>query len=191
MRPVGIITAFVFTAAVVVTGCTAQATADHRSAAPAPAVAAPATTALPAFSDRKQSPSLKLTPRSTQATRTTSGHRQTPRPTPTTSAPRGLHFDTPEGAMRYLARAYNRIDLTALKHVTTPEARANLVAMRATAVNLQLVSCTFNASRGDYLCAFTHDFPASMHQTGTGHAHFTAAPADRIGWYMTVLNDCG
>jgi len=29
-----------------------------------------------------------------------------------------------------------------------------------------------------------------MHLAGNGHAHFTAAPADKFGWYMTVLNDC-
>jgi hypothetical protein len=41
------------------------------------------------------------------------------------------------------------------------------------------------------LCGFTHGFPAAKHHAGTGQAHFTAAPADRFGWYMTVLNDCG
>jgi hypothetical protein len=73
--------------------------------------------------------------------------------------------------------------------VTTPIARANLVAMRRTAINLQLVGCTPN-SGGDFACSFTHDYPASMHVSGTGHAHFTAAPADEHGWYMTVLDDC-
>jgi hypothetical protein len=92
--------------------------------------------------------------------------------------------------MQYLASAYNRNDLAALKHMTTPQARNNLLFMRPNADNLQLVGCTPNAARGDYLCGFTHSFPAATHQTGTGHARFTAAPADKIGWYMTVLNDC-
>jgi hypothetical protein len=92
--------------------------------------------------------------------------------------------------MRYLAAAYNRNDLVALGHVTTPIARANLLAMRRVAANLQLVGCSANAERGDYLCTFTHDYPATMRQAGNGHAHFTAAPADRFGWYMTILNDC-
>ena len=92
--------------------------------------------------------------------------------------------------MRYLAAAYNRNDLAALKHVTTPEARNNLLFMRPNADNLQLVGCTANTGRGDYLCGFTHGFPAATHHAGTGHAHFTAAPADKVGWYMTVLNDC-
>ena len=26
--------------------------------------------------------------------------------------------------------------------------------------------------------------------SGHGQAHFTVAPADRPGWYMTVLEDC-
>jgi hypothetical protein len=62
--------------------------------------------------------------------------------------------------------------------------------MRPNADNLQLVGCTANTGRGDFLCGFTHGFPATMHLSGTGHAHFTAAPADKVGWYMTVLNDC-
>ena len=92
--------------------------------------------------------------------------------------------------MDYLAGAYNRNDLAAPKHVTTPEARNNLLFMRPNADNLQVVGCTANPDRGDYLCGFTHGFPAALHHSGTGHAHFTVAPADRVGWYMTVLNDC-
>lgn len=92
--------------------------------------------------------------------------------------------------MRYLTVAYNRNDLVALGHVTTPVARANLVAMHRTAVNLQLVGCAAQPARGDYLCSFTHDYPAAMHLSGHGHAHFLAAPADKHGWYMTVLRDC-
>ena len=65
-----------------------------------------------------------------------------------------------------------------------------LLFMRPNADNLRLVGCTANAGRGDYLCGFTHGFPAATHLAGTGHAHFTAAPADKVGWYMTVLNDC-
>jgi hypothetical protein len=109
---------------------------------------------------------------------------------PKVDPPRTLRFATPEGAMRYLAAAYNRHDVTALKHVTNPVARQSLDAMRAMAENLRLVGCERNAERGDYLCEFTHDYPASAHLKGRGSAHFTAAPADRVGWYMTVLNDC-
>jgi hypothetical protein len=171
MRPVRIITAVIFAAAVAVTGCTVHSTTDP-SAAPAPKVAAPTDPAVP---------TAPISHRRTQT--------DTAAPTDP-AAPRQLHFATPQGAMRYLASAYNRNDLAALKHVTTPEARNNLLFMRPNADNLRLVGCTANPGRGDYLCGFTHGFPAPTHQAGTGHAHFTIAPADRVGWYMTVLDDC-
>jgi hypothetical protein len=170
MRPARIITAVLFTAAIAVTGCTAHSTAVDPPASPAPAAAAPAAPARPATPITNSSP-------------------RTPTLTPT-PAPRPLHFATPQASMRYLAAAYNRNDLAALKHVTTPEARTNLQFMRPDASNLRLVGCTANAGRGDYSCAFSHDFPAASHRSGHGQAHFTAAPADRVGWYMTVLNDC-
>jgi hypothetical protein len=168
MRPIRIISAVVFAAAVAVTGCTAHSTARHPSAAAAPAAATAAPAVRPA----------------------TSAH-GTPKSTPTTlAAPRLPHFATPQASMRYLAAAYNRNDLVALKHVTTPRARTALQAMRANAPNLRLVGCTANAGRGDYTCAFTHDFPVASRHSGHGQAHFTVAPAGRPGWYMTVLEDC-
>ena len=91
--------------------------------------------------------------------------------------------------MRYLAAAYNRNDLQAMKKVTNPTARKALTAMRQEAANLQLLSCS-RRPVGDYLCQFGHDFPASRHHSGHGHATFLAAPADKPGWYMTVLLDC-
>ena len=170
MRPVRIITAVIFAAAVAVTGCAAHSTTVDPTNAPTGKVAAPRAPIDPVSPvNRRDEP---VSP---------------PRvPTP----PPALQFATPEGAMRYLAAAYNRNDLAALMHVTTPAARHNLLFMRPNADNLQLVGCTANAGRGDYLCGFTHGFPAAMHQSGTGHAHFTVAPADRVGWYMTVLDDC-
>jgi hypothetical protein len=175
MRPVRTITTFVFAGALAVAGCAAQHTVAHPSAAPAPAAATPIAT-------------IATTPPPAPAP---TGPRLAPKPAPTTpTSPPKLNFATPQAAMRYLTAAYNHNDLVALGHVTTPIARANLVAMHRTAVNLQLVGCTANAARGDYLCSFTHDYPASLHLTGHGNAHFTAAPADKYGWYMTVLNDC-
>ena len=171
MRPVRIITAVIFAAAVAITGCTAHSATSDLSAAPVPQVAAPTDPAVPISPIRHRSPTATSVPTAP-------------------AAPRPLHFATPEAAMRYLAAAYNRNDLAALKHVTTPEARNNLLFMRPNADNLQLVGCTANAGRGDFLCGFTHGFPAVTHHAGTGHAHFTAAPADKVGWYMTVLNDC-
>jgi hypothetical protein len=163
MRPVRIISAVIFAAALAVTGCSAHSTAARPTRAPIP----PVTTATLA---------IDYPP---------------PRPNPTpVPAPRPLHFATPQAAMRYLAAAYNRNDLASLMHVTTLAARHNLLSMRANATNLQLVGCTANAARGDYTCAFTHDFPVTSHRSGHGQAHFTVAPATRPGWYMTVLEDC-
>ena len=171
MRPVRIITAVIFAAAVAVTGCAAHSTAVDPTNAPSRKVAASKAPIDPINPVNRRETPVVSTP-------------HVPAP------PRALHFATPEGAMRYLASAYNRNDLAALKHVTTPEARNNLLFMRPNADNLQLVGCTANAGRGDFLCGFTHGFPAVTHHAGTGHAHFTAAPADKVGWYMTVLNDC-
>jgi hypothetical protein len=171
MRPARIITAVIFAAAVAITGCATHSTPTDPSAAPAPQVA---DSDLP----------VPTSPISHHRTQTDKAKPTVP------AAPRQLHFTTPEAAMRYLAAAYNRNDLAALKHVTTPEARNNLQFMRPNADNLRLVGCTANAGRGDFLCGFTHGFPAATHHAGTGQAHFTAAPADKIGWYMTVLNDC-
>jgi hypothetical protein len=170
MRPVRIITAVIFATAVAVTGCAAHSTTVDPTTTPTRKVAAP------------RPPIDPITP---------VNHPDEPvPPPPVPGRPPALHFATPEAAMGYLAGAYNRNDLAALKHVTTPEARNNLLFMRPTADNLQVVGCTANPGRGDYLCGFTHGFPAALHHSGTGHAHFTVAPADRVGWYMTVLNDC-
>jgi predicted lipid-binding transport protein (Tim44 family) len=110
---------------------------------------------------------------------------------PTVPAPRytGPHFDTPQAAMTYLAAAYNRDDITTLHHLTEPRAFTRLMAMRAEAVNLRLKYCTPNPG-GDYNCYFAHDFPASEHKPGHGHAMFIAAPARNPGWYMFQFQSC-
>src|ERR671918_233898 len=108
MRPVRIITVFVFAAAVAVTGCTARTTDVRPSTTPAPVAAAPTAT-----STATSRPPTKLTPPTRPSPRTQPG-------------PRRLYFATPQASMRYLAVAYNRNDLAALKHVTTPVARSNL-----------------------------------------------------------------
>jgi hypothetical protein len=111
-----------------------------------------------------------------------------PTPTPTYTGP---HFDSPEAAMRYLAAAWNRHDTVAMKRVTTPDGRAALLGMYDEAVNLRLDYCVARAGQGDYDCHFTHDYPASMHKHGVGHAEFIAGPARNPGWYMTVFEGCG
>ena len=129
-----------------------------------------------------------------------------PSPSPTASpTPVVPYFATPEAAMRYLAAAYNRHDLVALKHVTTPIAREALDNMRSEAIDLRLDHCTRNKDRNDYDCTFRHGFPAGYdpkakhddaglgyaESTTPGTATFVVGPARRSGWYMTVLESCG
>lgn len=102
----------------------------------------------------------------------------------------GPYFATPQAAMRYLAAAWNRHDKVALWHVTTPDGRNKLEAMRSEAVNLRFRACTKNPA-GDYTCEFDHDYPAAMHKRGHGTATFIAGPAREHGWYMTYFEGCG
>jgi hypothetical protein len=119
--------------------------------------------------------------------------------TPTAVATPGAkrpHFATPEAAMRYLATAWNANDLTSLKHVTQGTARMLLLGMHHEAVNLRLDNCDLRAGgKGDYLCHFTHDYPASVpasQRQGThGTAEFIAAPSSSVGWYMFAYEGCG
>jgi hypothetical protein len=109
-----------------------------------------------------------------------------------TSAYTGPHFGTPQAAMSYLTGAYNGDDPAALHAVTTPQAFRQLTAMRSEAVNLQLQSCVPSGSgRGDYVCTFGHDYPASLHQSGHGSSRILVAPAENPGWYMYTLLECG
>jgi len=100
------------------------------------------------------------------------------------------HFDTPDPAMRYLASAWNRNDGKELCTVTNPNARQVLADMHREAINLRLARCKHFAD-GTYECTFRHDYPASMHKKGIGHAYLHVAPADRPGWYMSVFEGCG
>ena len=164
------------------TGCDRSATTP--TASPSTSVAAPATT-----------PSAPTTPAATTPAIVPSAPASispTPRTTTQPAPPPvpGVHFSTPQAAMRYLTAAYNRNDLPALKKVTNASARTALIAMRQEATNLELTSCSRRAA-GDYSCQFRHDYPRRLHRSGRGHATFLAAPADKPGWYMTVLIDCG
>jgi hypothetical protein len=94
--------------------------------------------------------------------------------------------------MGYLTSAYNGNDPAALRAVTTPHAFSQLTAMRSEAVDLQLQSCVPSGSgRGDYVCTFQHDYPASLHKSGQGSSRILVAPAVNPGWYMYTLLDCG
>jgi predicted lipid-binding transport protein (Tim44 family) len=159
---------------------------DGRSS---PAAAAPTSVVAPAPLTSATTPPAPAPPSASSAPSTapssapSSAESTAPAPKP------GVHFATPEAAMRYLTAAYNRNDLPALKKVTNPPARAALLEMRQEATNLQLTGCSLQP-RGDYLCSFRHDFPEHRHRVGHGQATFLAAPADKPGWYMTVLLDC-
>ena len=103
-----------------------------------------------------------------------------------------LPFATPEAAMRFLASAFNRGDTADLRRVTTPSAREALQEMHGEAVNLRLGRCTRQPA-GDYRCTFVHDYPRALRKPAAAHgaATFTVGPADKPGWYMTVLESCG
>ena len=121
--------------------------------------------------------------------------------TPEPQAPDVPHFDTPEEAMRYLADAWNAMDLVKVKHVTTSSARTQLEVMRHEATDLVLDRCTYDPYAKDYSCRFRHGFPAgykghdakaTYKQTDTpGTATLTVGPADRSGWYATYIESCG
>jgi len=138
---------------------------------------------------------LPATPVADQLSSSPSAPAATPYTPPATTptvrpTPAPLHFDSPEAAMRYLAAAYDRGDLEALRPVTTPGSRADLWMMRSEAVNLQLDRCTSD-HHGGYLCEFTHDYPKSLHMKGHGSSTMAVLPAARPGWYMSGLLDCG
>lgn len=68
--------------------------------------------------------------------------------------------------------------------------------MTGEAGRLKLDRCLRNNERKDFDCFFSHDIPAGAedHDSnggGIGSAWFVVGPADRSGWYMTVLLDCG
>jgi hypothetical protein len=93
--------------------------------------------------------------------------------------------------MIYLASKYNSHDATALRAVTTSQSYRELMQMRSEAVNLELRYCTPDHGRGDYICYFSHDYPASLHQSGHGASEMLIAPALNPGWYLYGVLDCG
>ena len=98
--------------------------------------------------------------------------------------------------MRYLATAWNTGNMTDLKHVTQGTARMLLMGMHFEAVDLRLDHCTLRpGGKGDYMCYFTHDYPASFpgksREGKYGHSQFIAAPSASVGWYMYAYEGCG
>jgi hypothetical protein len=114
-----------------------------------------------------------------------------PTPTASAKAPARPHFDTPEAAMRSMAAAFNRHDLTALRWVTTPESRQELFDMWPQQVHLRLSSCEREID-GTYTCSFPHDPPKGMKVPPGGVvATMVVAPADLPGWYLGGIVTCG
>jgi hypothetical protein len=95
----------------------------------------------------------------------------------------GPHFTTPQGAIAYLAAAYNSDDTAAMHAVTDAQAFTSLQAMRSSDADFRLVSCT-PRQQGDYVCTVRYRGPASSGNQEHGVAMLIAAPALNPGWYM-------
>jgi hypothetical protein len=105
--------------------------------------------------------------------------------------------------MRYLVAAYNRHDITAEMHVTTPDSRAALETERQWVNTFSFHSCTLNPGGGDYSCQF--DMVSKVKTTtnddfnpfgedvveNMGEITVLVAPAQRPGWYMYFNEGCG
>ena len=169
-----------FAAAVTAAGLPAPATLQVATPATAPAAriedATPVVAAPPPLTSAP-APAPKVAP--------------APKPAPPRDTRRGTpYFATPRAAMRYLVWAYNGHHDRALRHVTRPDARTALLAMRPYAPTLTLDGCTTYGG-GEYLCTFGHSLAKPSPGHRHGHAEFLVAPAYRHGWYMTVLAACG
>jgi hypothetical protein len=111
------------------------------------------------------------------------------------------HFTNPDDAMTYLVAAYNRHDIAAERHVTTPESRAALETERQWVNTFSFHSCTLNPGGGDYTCQF--DMVSKVRTAGEtpdafgqdvekmGEITVLVAPAARPGWYMYFNEGCG
>jgi hypothetical protein len=117
---------------------------------------------------------------------------------PVCSAAGAPHFDTPQAAMTYLARAWNTSNVKGIDYVTDPAGRQEMDSMASLMVNLQFKNCTQNPA-GDYTCYFSHNITPSTSPTTfpnpdnfpPGEAVFTVAPAGAPGWYLTNVIHCG
>jgi hypothetical protein len=56
--------------------------------------------------------------------------------------------------MRYLVAAYNAHDMTAERHVTTPDARSQLESERQWVNTFSFDNCQVDGTQGDYVCTF-------------------------------------
>ena len=103
--------------------------------------------------------------------------------------------------MRYLVAAYNRHDIAAEMHVTTPDSRAALETERQWVNTFSFHSCTLNPGGGDYSCQFDMVSKVATTDQGTdgfgddlqkmGEITVLVAPAGRPGWYVYYNEGCG
>jgi hypothetical protein len=101
-----------------------------------------------------------------------------------------VHFRTPDAAMRYLARAWNCRDLAAVKHVSTPVARHNMLGMSTTTSQLRFSNCDENSYGTDYHsweCTMDDVYPKGTDTDGKEmHQILTVYSARNPGFYVTV-----
>lgn len=100
-----------------------------------------------------------------------------------------VHFATPQAAMRYLAAASNRDNVTDIHHVTTPASFKQFMSMRPEMHNLKAQSC-HATGHGDYLCNLGYQYREGKH-TESAVAQVIVAPAINPGWYMYAMVTCG
>src|SRR3954463_9971557 len=124
MKPALAVSAAAAATVLAVSGCGAGTqTTQHAAPSPAPSAPTPTKTPTPAAARRP----AHTTPVA-HDTDTPSVPFSCQKP-----APPSPHFVTPEGAMRYLASAWNRRDYVRLCHVTTADARGQLNGMHTEA----------------------------------------------------------
>jgi hypothetical protein len=172
---------------------------------------APAAPVAPASTP--PAPTVATTPASTPPSASASPAASTSPSASTPPSGSAPHFTTPDDAMRYLVAAYNRHDIAAEMHVTTPDARTQLEAERQWVNTFSFDSCDVDGTQGDYICTFdmtsmvpttAADSPAADStatdstaavsiQAATEMAEITVivAPAARPGWYMYASQGCG
>jgi len=104
-----------------------------------------------------------------------------------------VHFRTPEAAMRYLAKAWNCRDLAAVRHLTNPDSRNQMLAMATPTSRLSFSSCERFGTPGwrTWECTFDDVYPAGTTDTERElHQIFTVKPARGPGFYVAV-DTCG
>jgi hypothetical protein len=103
--------------------------------------------------------------------------------------------------MRSLAAAYNSGNETAIRHVTTPDSRAQFETERQWVKTFRFRDCTANgAPNWDYGCVLditayapgvTPNTDATTGQVIMDEVTVLVAPAARTGYYLEANQGCG